>query len=271
MEFSEETGVGNCLTDALGNFLTVHSVDDYEGFYRFVYRQAISEWKISSCVSGNIETLLLRVYWYVTGTMDEWDLDSVRARDALRSSFEKDKDLRSKYMAQAGGALKDEPPERRTPERVLLAAWERCLNDIMAWYKNQQATLEGMRRFYYAVRSRMDCIDVIEAGHWRVDMLHHQVDEKGLDVSLAVDMVTLAPLFDLAVVISGDADMLPSLRYCKQAGKHVSLVEFLQETPPEDHGRGVSSRLRIEADFVTRIYETELLQKSLAKRHLLAT
>lgn len=257
---------GSNLNGSLNNMSL--RVDDYDAFFSFIYQQALREWSAAVGASSVAPFHLLRVYWYVTGSMDEWDLGSERAREALRDAFGRDRELLSRYMAVAGGSLAGKPDGQRTPAIVQGLAWERCFADIEAWYQKRISMLDGMRRFYYAVRSGTDFIDIIEAGHWRVDMLGQRVEEKGLDVSLAVDMVTLASKYDIAVVISGDADMLPSIRYCKQNGNQVSLVEFLQGSPPEDHGRGVSSRLRVEADFVTRIYEAELIQKNLGKRYV---
>ncbi len=47
--------------------------------------------------------------------------------------------------------------------------------------------------------------------------------EKGVDVWLAVDMVNMAHrgLYDVAALISGDADLVPSVVGVKDAGKHV--------------------------------------------------
>jgi uncharacterized LabA/DUF88 family protein len=47
--------------------------------------------------------------------------------------------------------------------------------------------------------------------------------EKGVDVWLAVDMVDMAyrNLYDVAVLISGDADLVPAVKGAKDAEKHV--------------------------------------------------
>lgn len=47
--------------------------------------------------------------------------------------------------------------------------------------------------------------------------------EKGVDVWLAVDMVDMAyrNLYDVAALVSGDADLVPAVKGAKDAGKHV--------------------------------------------------
>ena len=92
------------------------------------------------------------------------------------------------------------------------------------------------------------------------------MEEKGLDTSLAVDMVALQENYDVAVVVSGDADSIPSIRHLKSRNKHIADVEFISGSPPETKGRTFSSRLKEHADFVIRIYETELVRLKLARR-----
>lgn len=123
-----------------------------------------------------------------------------------------------------------------------------------------------MRRFHQGVRVGTDVIDVYEHGHWKVDFLHKWVEEKGLDTSLAVDMVALQDNYDVAVVMSGDTDRIPSIRHMKGRGKHIAAVEFVNGSPPENKGRTFSSRLKEHADFVIRIYETELLRLKIGTR-----
>ena len=77
-----------------------------------------------------------------------------------------------------------------------------------------------------------------EHGHWKVNFLHKWVEEKGLDTSLAVDMVALQDNYDVAVVMSGDADNIPSIRHMKGRGTHIAAVEFVNGSPPESDAAG---------------------------------
>jgi uncharacterized LabA/DUF88 family protein len=107
---------------------------------------------------------------------------------------------------------------------------------------------------------------VIECGHWKVDLLKRAVFEKGLDTRLAVDMVTMVKNYDVALLVSGDADNIPSMDYVKARGKHVGVVEFLGGYPPEKKGGSFSSRLKLTADFIVQIYEMDLITKGMAKK-----
>ena len=99
-----------------------------------------------------------------------------------------------------------------------------------------------------------------------MNFLHKWVEEKGLDTSLAVDMVALQDNYDVAVVMSGDADGIPSICHMKSRDKHIAAVEFVNGSPPENKGRLFSSRLKEHADSVIRIYETELLRLKIGTR-----
>jgi uncharacterized LabA/DUF88 family protein len=123
-----------------------------------------------------------------------------------------------------------------------------------------------MKRFHHAVQSSTDLIDILEVGHWKVDFFSHSVEEKGLDTRLAVDMIALEGGYDVAVVVSGDADSIPSIDLMKRRGKHVGAVEFVRGYPPEKKGKGFSSKIKLSADFVARIYEMELVSKKVAKK-----
>ncbi len=66
--------------------------------------------------------------------------------------------------------------------------------------------------------------------------------EKGVDVWLAVDMVNFAAraMYDIAVLVSGDSDLLPACRVVKDWGKTLVLVTFASSC---------SQELRLVADM----------------------
>ncbi|MDO4558773.1 MAG: NYN domain-containing protein [Planctomycetia bacterium] len=138
-------------------------------------------------------------------------------------------------------------------------AWDLCFADLRNWYEQKQQTLAGMNRFYHAVSSRNDFLELRRCGRWKVDFLHKSVVEKGLDTSLAVDMVGLIDNYDVALLITGDADGIPSVSYAKNRGRHVGVVEFLPGSPQNPLTRSTASRLKAVADFVVSIYEQDLL------------
>lgn len=236
-------------------------VDDYQQFFSFIFEKTVEPWRDSISSGASTPAQLRRIYWYEVGSMDEWDLADAKSQATLREWFDKDKDLKGPFMASAGQKL-----GFVDQEKVAKEAWAMCFEQIKDWYDKKRQSLEGIRRFHHGVRTKSDWIDIIEAGHWKLDLLHRRVDEKGLDTSLAVDMVTQSDNFDVAVLVSGDADGIPSIRYLKTRNKEVAAVEFVSGYPPDKRGRGFSSKLKLHADFVVRIFEMELIAKSLATK-----
>lgn len=235
-------------------------VEEYQAFFQHAFEAAFDVWKQSYLGTAVPPAKLLRVFWYQVGNMDELRLDDQGLINNLKIFYEASKDLTRNYCAIAG---KDNPG--KSQEEVKEIAWQMCLQEGKAWYEKKKTALEGMRRFNHAVRGNTDFVEIVESGHWKVDLLRKQVDEKGIDTALAVDLVTLLNGYDVAVLLSGDADMIPSLNYAKQQGKHVAVIDIIKGYPPESKGRQSSTRLKNASDFVVPIYEMSLVQKGIAK------
>lgn len=189
-------------------------VDDYEMFFGHLYDEAQKQWRQVTGAGAAPATVLQRVYWYQVGAMDDWNLDDAQAQAYLKERFDENKTVKAGYMAAAGKALSGKPQGE-----VALKAWSLCFDEFRAWYDGKWATLEKMRRFHHGVRTSTDLIDILEVGHWKVDFFSHTCEEKGLDTRLAVDMVALENNYDVAVVVSGDADSIPSMELMKRRGK----------------------------------------------------
>lgn len=250
---------GSNLFGAL-KIMNLH-VHDYEALFSYVYREATALWRDVTGQSDGVPSQLRRVYWYAVGAMDEWDLSLPQSQTALRNAFVKDREIRDYWLGIAGKAN----PEL-SQDKLEDKAWAMCFSDFREWYVKKRSVLQGMRNFHQAVRCSTDLIDIIEEGHWKVNFLRKWVEEKGLDTALAVDMVALQDNYDVGVIVSGDADSIPSIKHVKERDKHIAAVEFVNGSPPEVKGRTFSSRLREHADFVLRIYETELLRLKIAER-----
>ena len=159
---------------------------------------------------------------------------------------------------------------RRSPDlagdRRIEEAWNLCFGETREWYEGKRRALERKKRFYHGVQAATDFVEIRQEGHWKVDLLHHTVNEKGLDTSLAVDMVALQETYDIALLISGDADGIPGINYVKGRSKHVGVAEFRRGAPADFPAKGASSRLKIAADFVVQVYESDLIRRNLAYR-----
>jgi uncharacterized LabA/DUF88 family protein len=237
-------------------------VDDYGSFYRYVFEQSVNYWGRTFAEGAAWPTAQhSRIYWYVVGKMDEWDLNDPKAESRLRSRFEQNPRLRDAYTEDVTRRMPDLPFERRMDE-----AWQLCFSETREWYEGKRRALERKKRFYYGVQAATDFVEIRQEGHWKVDLLHHTLNEKGLDTSLAVDMIALGDTYDVALLISGDADGIPGINYVKGRSKHVGVVEFRRGSPTDFPAKGASSRLKIAADFVVQIYEADLVRLKLAYR-----
>jgi uncharacterized LabA/DUF88 family protein len=235
-------------------------VDDYEAFYTRIFSDVVDQW--SHTVQGPApSTRLVRVYWYVVGAIDEWDLADPKTVVHLKERFDANKDLKNHYLPLAGKKLSGE-----TQAKIEDEAWAMCVADFKEWYEARVRTLDGMRRFHFGVRRSTNFIDIVECGHWKVNFADRTLSEKGLDSTLAVDLVAQMDSYDVAVVISGDADSIPSINHVKQESKQVVAVEFVGGYPPEKKGRGFSSRLKLSADLVVRFYEADLVTAGVVKK-----
>jgi uncharacterized LabA/DUF88 family protein len=169
--------------------------------------------------------------------------------------------LRDSYTEDIVRRMPDLPEARRQDE-----AWGLCFAETREWYDGKKRALERKKRFYHGVQAATDFVEIRQEGHWKVDLLHHTITEKGLDTSLAVDMVALQDTYDVALLISGDADGIPGINYVKNRAKHVGVVEFRRGAQSDFTTKGASSRLKIAADFVVQVFEAELIRRNLAYR-----
>jgi uncharacterized LabA/DUF88 family protein len=242
-------------------------IDDYDKLYQFIFAQAYDQLQRTALPKDNPENArLLRVYWYVVGAIDQWKLDDPKAQKHLSERFDRDLDVRPLWLNSVATSLSEAGKPVTDPKALTTEAWQACLTDFRAWYEKKQRNLESMNRFFHAVEVNTEFIEICRVGRWKVDFLHKAVEEKGVDTSLAVDMVGLADTYDTALLITGDADGLPSLAHVKRKGKQVGVVEFHRGPRPEVKGRVVSTALKLAADFVVDIYEAELVDRKIATR-----
>lgn len=229
-------------------------INNYSQLYAHIYREAVTTWHEVTLQDAPAPAQLRRVYWYAVGGIDDWDLQNPQSRAALRQAFVRDAEIRALWLTRVSMGNPNLAEAELEEE-----AWQACYADFRDWYHAKIRAIDGMRRFYAGVRASSDLIDIREAGHWKVNFLHKWVEEKGLDTALAVDMVALQDNYDVAVVLTGDADAIPSIRHLKERGKHIAAVEFVGGGASDTRGRAFSSRLKTHADFVLRIFEKDIV------------
>lgn len=237
-------------------------IDDYQAFFNYVFSQTVMEWKRSFLGASQLPICQLRrVYWYEIGSMDEWELNDYKARKHLEDRFNADRDVKRMYMALAGQSEK-----KNTKESQYECALRIWFEEIEQWYAEKKRLLSGIQRFHHGVRNSTDFIDIIECGHWKVDLLRKGLTEKMLDTALAVDMITKLDNYDVAVLLSGDQDCIPGIEHLKAQNKTVATVQFMSGYSQANRNRQFAGKLNLVCDFVANLSEMDILGSNIGSK-----
>jgi uncharacterized LabA/DUF88 family protein len=234
---------------------------EYQAFFKHIFRKSVESWKVSFYDEPKLPIELRRIYWYTIGEMDDWDLNEPKSQEYLKAQFDQNLSLRQKYYTEASIRSPHQPDHQ-----IELEAWNLWFTEIKDWYDNKCKAFDKMRRFHHGVQRSTNFLEIIPIARWKVDFFSKSVSEKGLDTALAVDMVGLIDNYDVAIVFSGDADMVPSINYAKSHNKSIGVVEFFEGNSPKDRGKASLSYLQVAADFLVRIYEMDLVQEKLVEK-----
>ena len=243
----------------IGSIRRLHlEIDNFTEFYRHLLERSAEQYA-RSFVGALAEPLQLwRINWYQIGSIDDIRIDDPNYIYQLHELYRGTQDISRAYQAIAC---------RENPnfgfDECWDIGWNIFLDDARAWYASRLVSLDKIRSFNRGIRSSLDFTRMVESGHWKVDLLRRQTVEKGVDTALAVDIVTLCHSYDIAILVSGDADMIPSIQYAKQNGKHVGVVEF--RAPSDRAGAQSSSRLKNESDFLVNISSVDLVEQRIAR------
>ena len=81
--------------------------------------------------------------------------------------------------------------------------------------ESQQKLLSGLENDGYEVKRGKIVYD-------------NKIREKGVDVQIAIDLIigAVENVYDVAVVVSSDTDLIPAIRYIRAKGKRVEYVGF---------------------------------------------
>ena len=185
----------------------------------------------------------LRTYWYVVRHIDVFPYrlpNTEREADTFDRVVSNDEEYREEL---ASADVEDLPDARR-----------RIFYELRNAETNIKRKFEGYEIVQDAV-ARQRAIEFRRSGSIRYDLFREEFhDEKGVDVQLAVDMVTMIDNYDIAVLISGDQDYTPAVQAIKDSGKTVVTVHF-QDPSGRVHA-GNSRRLQVAADAtITLDYE----------------
>jgi len=126
------------------------------------------------------------------------------------------------YADTTIGKIKKDLEIAKTEKPKFVGAIEETL-------KNSLRRQEGQKKAFEAIRNNSSFLEI------RAKPLQYsrgRIFQKGIDVQLAVDLVSHAYLnsYDVAVVCSGDVDLIESIKLVKNLGKKVIVISHPENT-----------------------------------------
>jgi len=90
-----------------------------------------------------------------------------------------------------------------------------------------QKRFDGWKRQEDGIASKNEGIEFRRAGVVKFNLFTDRFeDEKEIDVKLAIDLLELRNIYDVAILISGDQDFVPAIKIVKDSGKKVANINF---------------------------------------------
>jgi len=192
---------------------------------------------------------LLRAYWYHLDSISpfsKWPNGAARVvqnnKDIAGLTEEKVHELAEQWHRRQANNLKS--ARERTYEKI-----QRRYNFIEFKYVG----LGMVSAYEPKVIKENEDGSIHYEGSWR--------GEKGVDSGIAVDMISKMPNYDVAILVSGDADFYPVVRYLKDNLKQVYQFSLAKGVPPNiDY---LSTWLKSIVDVFAWFDEVELLSEYL--------
>jgi len=206
---------------------------DWSGFFNYLVKQSGAKH-------------LLRTYWYVVEEIDffphgNWAKDPA-TRQTVLCKHEPYKEELKKLLEPAKAQKAHELAG------IALSEERRMVNKFGGWRTIQ----DGIAR-------RVEQIEFRRAGSIRYNLFEKRLhNEKAVDVYLAIDLLQLRDIYDVAIIVSGDQDYVPAVQAIKNSGKHVVNVSF-----KERRGKllpGGARRLNLKTDKIIEMEYNDVLQ-----------
>jgi len=177
------------------------------------------DWIVKS-VDGNGERI--RTYWYVIESLDFFPY---RFPDPAEAANPQEAQTVLYRILTKHQAYKREL-DRLSPERRVTR-----MGDIVTELKQRKSTMQSRFNGWIAVQNGISrnhqAIEFRRAGAMTYNLFDKSLGaEKAVDVKLAVDMIMLREIYDIAIIVSGDQDYVPAVGVLKDCGKRVVNAAF---------------------------------------------
>jgi uncharacterized LabA/DUF88 family protein len=202
-------------------------------------------------IAARFDCELLRTYWYVVEHVD------CRPYRIPHTWADKERFLARWYGERIRAC--STPDERKEVLRAIEQEIEKSRRAI-------EGRARGWREVQASIENNNDQLEFRRSGSIPYDLVACQFGvEKGVDTQMTTDMITLSDIFDVAIILSGDADYLPPVAAIKMRGKLVYSVSFLDEKGRQLPGgarrlsNAVDSRLDLDFEMVRQALNIEPL------------
>ena len=199
---------------------------------------------------------LVRVYWYVVRKIDYWPYKIPYKWDEKRRFLE-DKGI-LKRMNEQGVACSNS-----------IKGCKQASEELDKRRREIQERANGWNKIHSAIEHQYDQIQFQRIGTIRYDLAERSFGtEKGVDTQLATDLIVLSNIYDVALLVSGDADYIPPVSAIKNMGKLVYSVSFLTEDGTKLPGgarrleRSVDGRIELPFEQISKRLGVERKSKS---------
>ncbi|MDR0694143.1 MAG: NYN domain-containing protein [Prevotellaceae bacterium] len=127
------------------------------------------------------------------------------------------------------------------------------------WLKKEKTRFSNIEFNYDQICLENTSIEIVKKGVLKINpYTQGYIGEKGVDIALAVKMISLSveKKCDKIILVSGDYDYAEAIQYVKNNMTKIHIVKIHKGIPPRN--QSVSRDLAVLADRVINIYESEI-------------
>ena len=127
------------------------------------------------------------------------------------------------------------------------------------WLKKEKTKFAAIEYNYDQICLENNSIEIVKKGVIKINPYKQgYIGEKGVDIALAVKMISLSveKKCDKIILVSGDYDYAEAIQYVKNNMTKIDIVKIHKGIPPRN--QSVSRDLAVLADKVINVYESEI-------------
>jgi len=174
------------------------------------------DWLVDKVVTPTGSWERVRTYWYVIQHIDFFPYkfpDAMKFPLALEKLLIKHSQHRTDLATLTG------------QDKIIK------MQEIVKMLRDRQNRMrrrfDGWNSIHNGIAGTQKAIEFRRAGGIRYNLFEDTLGtEKAVDVKLATDLLELRPIYDIAVIVSGDQDYVPAVEIIKNSGKSVVNVAF---------------------------------------------